>query len=147
MTALLDLLHRAGQVADDAFTSAAATMAAGGSTGITPRQRAVLTAIAAANANHSKPSQIDLVGATGVDRSTLADIVRRLVHKGLVVRVRSRTDARTYQLRLTPGGEQELAAAARAAALAEDALLAALPVKQRATFKSALYTLVDKAAA
>lgn len=143
MTALLDLLHRAGQVADDAFTSAAASMAAS----ITPRQRAVLTAIAAANANHSKPSQIDLVGATGVDRSTLADIVRRLVHKGLVVRVRSRTDARTYQLRLTPGGEQELAAATRAADLAEDALLAMLPVKQHATLKSALYTLAKKAAA
>ena len=38
-------------------------------------------------------SQTDIVRITGIDRSTLADIVRRLVQRGYLQRKRTRTDA------------------------------------------------------
>ncbi|MFZ1102753.1 MAG: helix-turn-helix domain-containing protein, partial [Hyphomicrobiaceae bacterium] len=38
---------------------------------------------------------------TGIDRSTLADIVRRLTRKGLLQRCRTNEDARAYAVRLT----------------------------------------------
>jgi DNA-binding MarR family transcriptional regulator len=69
----LHLLHRAGQVADELFATRL------GSSDITPRQHLVLATVAACK----EPSQTRLVEKTGIDRSTLADIVRRLVERGL----------------------------------------------------------------
>ena len=90
----LHLLHRAGQCAEVLFTNEA------GKTDLTPRQYAILASV------HQQPdiSQTGLVEQTGVDRSTLADIVRRLVKKGLLQRKRTRRDARMYAVRLTPEG-------------------------------------------
>ncbi len=45
-------------------------------------------------------SQTDIVNLTGIDRSTLADIVRRLVKKGLLQRRRTKQDARAAAQRL-----------------------------------------------
>jgi MarR family transcriptional regulator, temperature-dependent positive regulator of motility len=67
----IHLLHRAGQCAGDIF-------AAEVKGSLTPRQLAVLTAVAA----NEGLSQTDLVQSTGVDRSTLADIVRRFEREG-----------------------------------------------------------------
>jgi DNA-binding MarR family transcriptional regulator len=53
---------------------------------------------------HSPCSQTRLVEATGVDRSTLADVVRRLTKKGLLRRRRTKEDARAYAVALTPEG-------------------------------------------
>ena len=78
------LLHRAGQFAGDVFVSEM------GDDGLTPRQYAVLVAVAESEGL----SQTDLVGRTGVDRSTLADIVRRMIKKGLISRQRTKRDAR-----------------------------------------------------
>lgn len=78
---------------------------------VTPRQVYVLMAIADAK---GAPSQTDLVEVTGVDRSTVSDILRRLSRKGLIKRERSKEDARAYKLKLTPDGQQKLKAAARA---------------------------------
>jgi DNA-binding MarR family transcriptional regulator len=64
----LHLLHRAGQCADELFALNV------GKTELTPRQYAVLAAAAASE----DLSQTALVDATGIDRSTLADIVALL---------------------------------------------------------------------
>src|SRR5262245_8283548 len=63
----IHLLHRAGQCASDIFQGEMATG------DLTPRQYAVLVAVS----QNEGLSQTHLVEKTGVDRSTLADIVRR----------------------------------------------------------------------
>lgn len=92
----------------------------------------------AAIADSKLPSQTDLVHVTGVDRSTLADIVRRLVQRGYVHRKRTKHDARAYQLTLTERGRIEFETAA-AAALATDAeLLSPLTPQERDAFLAML---------
>lgn len=94
-SSLLHLLHRASQIADDLF----ANQAEFGS--LTSRQFIVLAAIKGTDGI----SQTDITSATGIDRSTLTDLVGRLHAKGLVERNRSRADARSYEVRLTAEGE------------------------------------------
>ena len=79
----LYLLHRAGQCAETLFELEMSPRE------LTPRQLTVLLAI---SENHGA-SQIELVERTGIDRSTMADLVRRLVRKGLLQRQRSNEDA------------------------------------------------------
>jgi MarR family transcriptional regulator, temperature-dependent positive regulator of motility len=128
----LHLLHRAGQCAEELFTTET------GKTDLTPRQFAVLASVA------QKPdiSQTGLVEETGVDRSTLADIVRRLVKKGLLQRKRTRHDARMYAVRLTQRGQGALTAAKPAAARVDQRLLSALRSDQRGHFLQALGEIV-----
>jgi len=113
---LTHLLHRACQVADGVFNEEA------GTTGLTTRQYAVLMAIA----NNHDISQTGLVHATGIDRSTIAEIVKRLLKRGLIRRRRTRLDARAYAVRLTEDGEQLLKAVAPAAKRAESRLASVL---------------------
>lgn len=113
---LTHLLHRACQVADGIFHEEA------GATGLTTRQFAVLTAVA-----HNKDiSQTGLVQVTGIDRSTVAEIVKRLLKRGLIKRRRTRLDARAYAVRLTEEGDALLKSAEPAAQRAETRLLSAL---------------------
>jgi DNA-binding MarR family transcriptional regulator len=58
-------------------------------------------------------SQMALARALGIDRSTLVPILDRLQARGLLMRHRSPTDARTHALALTPAGEKALARFAR----------------------------------
>lgn len=97
-TSLVHLLHRASQIAAERVTTAL------GDDGLTVRQIIVLAAIAA----HHGASQTDIVAATGVDRSTLTDIVRRLQKGGLIARRRNKDDARAYAVRITDAGERVL---------------------------------------
>lgn len=113
---LTHLLHRACQIADGLFNEEA------GATGLTSRQFAVIAAIAA----NRDISQTGLVVATGIDRSTVAEIVKRLLKRGLVKRRRTRQDARAYAVRLTDEGMDLLAKVEPAANRAEERLAAAL---------------------
>jgi MarR family transcriptional regulator, temperature-dependent positive regulator of motility len=128
----LHLLHRAGQCAEELFTTET------GDGDLTPRQFAILASVA------QKPdiSQTGLVEQTGVDRSTLADIVRRLVKKGLLQRKRTRRDARMYAVRLTTKGLGALSAARPAASRVDQRLLAPLRADQRSRFIEALNEIV-----
>ena len=74
---------------------------------LTPRQFAVLYTVA----NNEGLSQTGLVERTGIDRSTLADIVRRMQRKGLLQRRRTKEDARAYAVKLTEEGQRVLRAA------------------------------------
>lgn len=132
MSSALHLLHRAGQCADEMFAISV------GEAGLTPRQFAVMAAIA----DSEEPSQTTLVERTGIDRSTMADIVRRLTSRGLVQRRRTRRDARRYAVRLTDKGEGALRMAEPAARTTDEKILAALPPTQRDAFLRSLSRIV-----
>lgn len=53
-------------------------------------------------------SQVDLGSALDLDRSTIADMVRRMAGRDLLTRVRSATDTRRNVLELTDHGRQVL---------------------------------------
>jgi MarR family transcriptional regulator, temperature-dependent positive regulator of motility len=126
------LLHRAGQCADDIFLAEMKI------NGLTPRQLAVLMAVA----QNEGLSQTGIVGHTGIDRSTLADIVRRLKKKGLLQRRRAPLDQRAYIVKLTDEGRRVLRIAEPLAKKIDGRVLGALPTKQREQFISALQTIV-----
>ena len=128
----LHMLHRAGQYADEIFAASI------GESTLTPRQFAVLKAVAGSK----EPSQTVLVNETGIDRSTLADIVRRLVSRGLLSRTRAKHDARAYVVKLTTSGQAAIKRAEPAARKTDDRLLAALSVNERAAFLKALGRIV-----
>ena len=129
----IHLLHRAGQCAGDIFH---AEMMHGE---LTPRQFAVLYTVA----NNEGLSQTGLVERTGIDRSTLADIVRRMQRKGLLQRRRTKEDARAYAVKLTDEGRRVLRTAEPLAKRVDDRILDALPGKQRDQFIDGLQTIVD----
>ena len=129
----IHLLHRAGQCAGDVFAQKVKNA------GLTPRQYAILRTVA----NYEGLNQTDLVARTGVDRSTLADIIRRMLVKGLIYRVRKLHDARAYSVYVTDKGKEILHQVAPAAADADRKLLAALPPEQRKTFLDTLHMLVE----
>ncbi|HEY3947959.1 MarR family winged helix-turn-helix transcriptional regulator [Phenylobacterium sp.] len=107
------LLHRALQRALDIYVDEF------GEAGITQRQYAVL----AAADEREGATQADLVRITGIDRSTLADMARRMIGKGLLERERSNIDARANAVRLTEEGRLALAAARPKMAQADARLL------------------------
>ena len=117
----IHLLHRAGQCAGDVFAAEI------GDTDLTPRQYAVLHSVS----QNEGLSQTDLVQHTGVDRSTLADIVRRMLKKGLLQRRRTKEDARAYAVKLTEEGWRVLKAAEPVVKRVDERILSALPAKQR----------------
>ena len=100
----LHLLHRAGQRADNLFAGHV-------DNALTPRQFAILQAVAEADGL----SQTGIMAATGIDRSSTADLVGRLVSHGWLHRRRTKRDARLYAVRLTPEGRRVWSQAAHAA--------------------------------
>ena len=129
------LLHRTLQLALDYHADAA------GSASLTQRQFTVLAAAASADGL----TQNDLVRATGIDRSTLADLVARMLAKGLLLRERSANDARANTVRLSDAGREALGAGAGAAADADERLLGLLSPKKRETFLKMLAGLAAAA--
>lgn len=127
------LLHRAVQIALDGYA------AEFGPAGITQRQYAVLAAVEA----REGLTQSELVQTTGIDRSTLADMVARLIAKGLVERERSSLDARANAVRLTEDGRQTLEAARPKMAAADAQLLRRLPGRDREAFLRLLRSLAE----
>lgn len=125
------LLHRAEQLAADRFTHLV------GGDNVTLRQFAVLAAIA----ESPGLSQSDLVRATGVDRSTMADMMTRMEKRGWVTRATSSVDARAHSVRLAAAGVTILAAATHHARAADAAILDALPRTKRRTFLNILTKL------
>ncbi|NJM35591.1 MAG: winged helix-turn-helix transcriptional regulator [Rhodomicrobium sp.] len=122
------LIHRAEQRAGEIF----ARLAPGNL--ITPRQFAILMAI------ETDPgiSQTGLVDKTGIDRSTLADIVRRMLDKGLVQRERTAEDARAYAVKLTRKGANMLKKMRPHAEEADKRIIGAIPKEDRAMFLAVL---------
>lgn len=129
----LHLLHRAGQGAADAFQAEV------GSEDLTPRQFAVLVTVS----QNEGLSQTHLVERTGIDRSTLADIVRRMLKKGLLQRRRTREDARAYAVKLTDEGTRILKANEPLSRRVDDKILGCLPAQQRERFLQDLNSIIQ----
>ena len=129
----MHLLHRAGQCATDLFLAAARD------SGLTPRQYAVLTTIA----EEEGLTQTELVARTGIDRSTLADIVARLIGRGLIQRRRAKHDGRAYAIKLSAQGAKALRDAEPGASATDSRLLATLPPAKRQEFLESLQTIVN----
>jgi DNA-binding MarR family transcriptional regulator len=129
------LLHRVLQLALDYHAEAS------GPAGLTQRQYTVLAAAGASDG----VSQSDLVRATGIDRSTLADLVARMISKGLLERERSATDARANTVRLSEAGRVALAEGGKPAQRSDARLLDLLPPKKRDSFVKTLTSLAAAA--
>jgi DNA-binding MarR family transcriptional regulator len=110
-----------------------------GKSGLTHRQ---FTVLAAVDSNDGK-SQTELVKITGVDRSTLADMVARLMAQGLVQRRRTKEDARTNSVRLTPLGKKMLKTAQAGAEDVDKQLLAMFSVADRKVVNDCLSELAN----
>jgi DNA-binding MarR family transcriptional regulator len=130
----IHLLHRASQAVEDVFSSEMKMER------LTPRQLAVLATVS----QNEGLSQTGIVERTGIDRSTLADIVRRLVKKGLLQRRRTKEDERAYAVRLTDGGRKVLRATEPLANRVDRRVLDALPANRREEFITALASIIGK---
>lgn len=128
----IHLLHRAGQCAGDIFQS---EMTGGD---LTPRQFAVLYTVS----QNEGLSQTNLVERTGIDRSTLADIIRRMLKKGLLQRRRTKEDARAYAVRLTDDGWKMLKSAEPMARRVDERILSVLSNQERERFLQDLSKIV-----
>jgi len=129
------LLHRAGQCAAEMFSSETRTG------GLTPRQLAVMMVIG----DKGGLNQTELVDRTGIDRSTMADLVARLTRRGLVQRRRTKEDARAYAIKLSQQGARLLREARPGAAAADQRLIGCLPAGKRQDFLDALDLIVTSA--
>jgi DNA-binding MarR family transcriptional regulator len=118
------LLKRAAQYSNFIY------MGEVGKSGLTHRQFTVLLAV---DANDGK-SQTDLVKLTGIDRSTLADLVARLMAQGYLVRRRTKDDGRTNAIRMTNIGRKMLKTAQPGADEVDRQLLSLVPGSERKSF-------------
>lgn len=128
----LHLVHRAETYAHDIF------VAEMNSVGITPRQFAILLTVSRGEGL----SQMHIAQSTGIDRSTLSEIVGRLHRRGLLQRRRSQEDARAWALDLTSEGQRVLRIAEPIAKRVDQRILESLPVPDRQSFVAALRTIV-----
>ena len=127
------LLRRAQQYADDLYKKEV------GAKGPTARQFTVLHTIS----ENEGLSQTDLVRKTGIDRSTLADMIARLTKQGMVARQRTKTDARANAVKLTAQGKKAVKSAEAKVMKAEEEALSMLPKTQQSSFMKNLKAYAD----
>lgn len=128
---VLHLLYRAMQCASNMFESQIEVM--------TPRQFAVLAALDGLEG----ASQSMLTKQTGIDRSTLSEVVQRILAKGFVVRRRSTDDRRAYTVKLTRQGRAKLSSVRPAVERVDEQILGMVPIRQREAFIAALTSLAE----
>jgi DNA-binding MarR family transcriptional regulator len=118
------LLKRAAQYANLIY------MGEVGKSGLTHRQFTVLLAVD----NNDGKSQTELVKLTGIDRSTLADLVARLLAQGYLQRKRTKDDGRTNAIRITAIGKKMLKSAQPGADEVDRQLLSLISSADRKAF-------------
>jgi DNA-binding MarR family transcriptional regulator len=114
-----------------------------GSRELTKQQFTLLCALE----HNEGASQTTLVEITGIDRSTLAEMVRRMLERGLLSRERTEEDQRANAIAISQAGRKALRAARNAADRAERALLDALPAPERLKFVKSLSQIASAAEA
>ncbi len=128
------LLKRAAQYSNHIYMSEV------GKSGLTHRQFTVLLAV---DSNDGK-SQTDLVKVTGIDRSTLADLVARLLAQGYLQRRRTKDDGRTNAIRITAIGKKMLKTAQPGADEVDKQLLTLVAGSDRKAFLDNLGMLASE---
>jgi MarR family transcriptional regulator, lower aerobic nicotinate degradation pathway regulator len=127
------LLRRATQYANDIYASEV------GEEALTARQFAVLLTVE----EHEGLSQTDLVNMTGIDRSTLADMIGRMLKKDLLRRRRTDDDARANSVSITSSGKRALSGVLSRVRKAEEKVLSPLPSGKRSDFLKMLTLIAD----
>ena len=128
----LHLLHRVHQCAGELFQSHMNGL------DVTTTQYTVLVAAQ----EKDGLSQQDIINATGIDRSTVSQVVQLLIRKGLLKRRRTRHDARAYSVSLTDAGRDMLKASEPIVGRIEEVLVEALPAARAKVFVANLRTIV-----
>lgn len=131
------LLHSAQQLADLLWAKARMKF------GISGRQFDVLLA-----ATKCEPcSQTRLVQETGIDRSTTADLVRRLARRGLLGRKRSRLDSREQVITVTSDGQEAVREGRKISAQIEAKLIAPLSAEESGDLADMLSRITTRSSA
>jgi DNA-binding MarR family transcriptional regulator len=107
--------------------------------GITPVQYSLMTALA----ERGKLDQNSLALEIGLERTSVAEVVPRLMERGLLERRPSRSDGRVKLVRLTRKGKSLLTRMSAAAQRAHERTIERLPAAERDTFILQLITLVE----
>lgn len=128
------LLKRAAQFAAASYASHV------GRSGLTARQFTILRAVE----GNEGASQTALVHVTGIDRSTMADVVARLIDQGYLHRRRRSDDARANTVRLSSAGRRAVRTNAPGVEGVDKDILDALPRSHRKPFLEALAILAAK---
>ncbi len=128
----LHLLHRVRQYAGELFQKEMSGI------NLTARQYVMLVAAA----HNDGSSQQDIIDRTGIDRSTVSQIMQTMIRKGLLRRRRTREDARAYAITLTPYGRDVLKASEPIVNRVDEALIATLPAARAAAFVESLRTII-----
>lgn len=102
--------------------------------------------VLAALANRGELRQIDLVGMTSIDASTMSRLVTRLGRMGLVLRARSKTSSREVVVGLSPKGAALVQRIIPIAHALEETVSAGIPAKDMAVVKRALRHFYDNLA-
>ena len=98
-----------------------------GEDGPNPRQFAVLISVF----QNPGMSQTALVEASGIDRSTLTEVLRRMIERGVISKSRTPADQRANALYLTEDGNTMLEMALQAAERAQARILEPIPETDR----------------
>jgi DNA-binding MarR family transcriptional regulator len=94
--------------------------------------------VLAALSNNGEQRQVDLVGMTSIDASTMSRLVGRLVRMGLVTRSRSERSSREVVVALAPRGRTLVRRLIPIARALEETTSAGLAPKDMAAVKRAL---------
>lgn len=130
----LHLLHRVHQRATELFQQKMAGI------DITARQYVVLVTVA----QNDGASQQDIIDNTGIDRSTVSQIMQTMIRKGLLKRKRTKEDARAYAITVTDQGRDILKASEAIVEGVNEALIAALPTTRAKTFIDNLRSIISE---
>ena len=97
---------------------------------ITPRQFGVLLTLH----QQGTLTLTELAGHIRVDRSTLGEMINRMVERSLITKRNNGSDRRSAEVALSAAGKNVLLKIVTGAAQLQDALLAPLPAEDRAHF-------------
>jgi DNA-binding MarR family transcriptional regulator len=130
---IVSLLHRVNQRANAAFAQSQTGYV------LTSTQMFTLFAV---DLLGSAP-QISFAEETGVDRSTMSDVVRRLEKAGLLKRKRSKQDSRSFEVALTEAGKSMVKKTLAISRGVDHMMLSRIPAARRQSFLNALRSIAD----
>jgi len=127
------LLRCASNIADAAYYRHV------GSAEITPRQFAILLSLR--NGGHM--TQAALSASTRMDRSTINEMVPRMLERNLISKSNSPHDKRAIHLSITAHGLKTLKELLPSTIRSQDMIVASLPKEYRRIFKHCLETIIE----